>query len=237
MAAASSILLPNIDIFEYGKFLLSIAECILFAYIFARERNHQRDQLLKLSTLDALTSTGNRRAFDAHLENLVRSEERNPSHTSMMLIDLDNFKGINDSHGHGVGDSVLVNIAAILSARLRASDKLYRYGGDEFVILAATDLIAATHLAEELRHLTDVSRAIHKTLPTLSIGVTGHLAEESGSDWLHRTDEALFEAKRAGRNQVSQGKLWIRDSPAILQYAWPHGQTQQPSVAIGPPLA
>ncbi len=203
---ASIIILPVMDIFEYGKFLLSCSGCILFAYIFARERNRQRDDLMRLSTRDPLTGAGNRRAFDERLDEIIRMQQREPTDMSMLLIDLDNFKQINDGEGHAVGDDVLIHIAEIISHRLRAGDSLYRYGGDEFVVLAAVSAQAASTLAENLRALVVEAKSPSRLAPTLSIGVGQHLLNETGMDWLRRTDSALFEAKRAGRNQVHMGK-------------------------------
>jgi diguanylate cyclase (GGDEF)-like protein len=205
LAAASYILLPALEIFEYSKFLLSISGCILFAYIFARERNIQRDNLLNLSTRDALTGAGNRRAFDDRLQETVRMQQRTPGDSSMMLIDLDNFKQINDTEGHAIGDEVLILVADIVHGRLRAGDSLYRYGGDEFVVLAATEVTSAMKLAEELRYLVEAAAPPGEIAPTLSIGVAQHLPDEPGSDWVKRADDALFEAKRAGRNRVEIG--------------------------------
>ncbi len=196
------VLLPSLDLFEFGKFLLSISGCILFAYIFARERNLQRDKLLKLSTVDALTGAANRRAFDDHLAEVIRMQQRVPTPMSMILIDVDNFKAINDKEGHSIGDDVLQLIAATIMHRLRAGENLYRYGGDEFVITANASLTTALSLAEELRLLVENAPAVSSMTATLSIGVAEYSAAESAAHWLQRTDQALFEAKRAGRNRV-----------------------------------
>ena len=204
--AASVIMLPTIDLFEYGKFLISVSGCIVFAYIFSKERNRQRDDLLKLSTKDPLTGIGNRRGFDERLEEIILMQQRTQSNASMMLIDLDNFKLINDSEGHLMGDEVMVMVADIIERRLRAGDNLYRFGGDEFVVLAAADIKTATTIAEGLRELVALAPSGSKNKPTLSIGVTQHLLNETSEQWFRRTDAALFEAKRAGRNQVHLGK-------------------------------
>ena len=202
---ASGILFPVMEFFEFCKFLISITGCILFACIFARERNFQRDKLLRQSTHDPLTGVGNRRAFDKKLEEIIRIHKRTPSNVVMLMIDLDDFKTINDTEGHSVGDEALKMVANTIKARLRAGDTLYRYGGDEFVIIAAADIRTATGLAENLRSLMlNVNSPARRGI-TLSIGVTQHLMSEGEIDWLRRTDRALFEAKRAGKNQVHLG--------------------------------
>ncbi len=207
VAIATIKMLPAMPVFEYGKFLLSISGCILFAYIFARERNFQRDELLRLSTRDALTGAGNRRAFDERLDEIIRMQQRQQNDISMLLIDVDNFKEVNDTEGHAVGDDMLRKVADTIQGRLRAGDNLYRYGGDEFVVIAATDLRTAMPLAEGLRQLIEVAKQPGRTRVTFSIGVTQHLLNETGEEWIKRTDRALFEAKRAGRNQVNMGKI------------------------------
>jgi len=128
--------LPVTDLFGFGKFLLSVSGCFLFSYIFARERNVQRDELLSLSTLDPLTGVGNRRAFDTQVEEFLRMHNRRSDVCSLLLIDLDNFKQINDSLGHEVGDQILKRVAELISERVRAGDAAFRYGGDEFAVLA-----------------------------------------------------------------------------------------------------
>lgn len=196
------VMLPELPVFQFGQFLLSISGCILFAYIFATERNSQRDTLLLLSTVDGLTGAGNRRAFDQKLEETVRVQLRSPAATTMMLIDLDNFKKVNDTEGHSRGDEVLKLVADTLGKRLRAGDNLFRYGGDEFVVLAEADINAARKLAEELRQLVETAQDEKSLHVTLSIGLAVHLSGESANNWLNRADNALFEAKDAGRNQV-----------------------------------
>ena len=135
VVSVSLALLPELNIFTYGKFLLSVSGCFLFAYIFARERDLQRDELLFLSAKDPLTGLGNQRAFDERIRELLRIQERNPGTASLLLLDLDNFKEINDSKGHDAGDRVLKYVAAAMTGRIRAGDHAFRYGGDEFAIL------------------------------------------------------------------------------------------------------
>lgn len=202
LVVASFFILPVVEIFVYGKFLLSVSGCFLFAYIFARERNIQRDELLSLSTLDALTGVGNRRAFDDQLQETLRIQERNPGAVSLLLLDLDNFKEVNDTLGHDAGDRVLKAVAEIITARMRAGDHSFRFGGDEFAILASGQ--GVTTLAEDL--CTRVSEyANQEALPiSISIGVAAFSKGEAEKDWLKRSDSALYKAKTSGRNQVCE---------------------------------
>lgn len=197
---SSMFIFPEVDVFTFGKYLLSVSGCFLFAYIFARERNHQRDELLSLSTLDALTGVGNRRAFDTHLDEVLRMQERNPGDINLLLLDLDNFKQVNDSLGHDAGDQVLREVAASITGRMRAGDHAFRFGGDEFAILAQGKGVES--LAENLCvRVADYAKA--EKLPiSVSIGIGSLGVGDSGSDWVRRADAALYRAKESGKNRV-----------------------------------
>jgi len=202
VAIIVTLLLPAIPVFELSKFLLSIAGCILFAYIFASERNHQRDALMRLSTKDGLTGAGNRRAFDEMMTEVVTVYQRNPIDMVLVMIDLDNFKVINDKHGHSAGDEMLVKISASIQSRIRAGDHLFRFGGDEFVIISrGLDLAACHTLVEDLR--TRVLKLDVDYPVSISMGMAEYSEGESVDEWLGRADNALLASKRAGRNRVS----------------------------------
>lgn len=197
----STYVLQITDLFGYGKFLVSVSGCFLFSYIFARERNVQRDELLSLSTLDPLTSVGNRRAFDSQVEEFLRMHNRRADVCSLLLIDLDNFKQINDSLGHEIGDQVLIRVAEIIAERVRAGDSAFRYGGDEYAVLAKGDGVET--LAEDLCHRISQEQASADLWVSVSIGVATLSDDESVSDWVKRSDSALYKAKAEGRNRVS----------------------------------
>lgn len=197
---ASFLVLPQVDAFTYGKFLLTISGCFLFAYIFARERNTQRDELLSQSTSDPLTGVGNRRAFDEQINELLRIQERNPRTVNLLLLDLDNFKAVNDSRGHDVGDQLLKEIASIISSRMRAGDHAYRFGGDEFALLVMDDgaPTLANDLCQRIREFAQGQR--HPV--SASIGVAQLHTTDSASTWIKKADKALYLAKQAGRNRI-----------------------------------
>ncbi len=172
-----------------------------FAYAFAIITNKQRAKLIALATQDALTGAGNRRHFDNKLGEMVAAKKRNGTPTSMLLLDLDHFKKVNDVHGHAAGDQILKRITEIIQLRIRVTDTLFRIGGEEFVVLLEGQGIdQADHLAEQLRTLVEANELIPDQLVTVSIGVAELNAGESRDSWLHRADEALYQAKRAGRN-------------------------------------
>jgi len=158
--------------------------------------------LERRSTLDPLTLTLNRRGFaDIHAKEhaLMRREG---TFMTMLNIDIDYFKRINDSHGHAVGDCVLVDMAQMIAKALRASDHIARFGGEEFVVLLpATGLDRALQITERIQA---VLRTPREDVPpyTVSIGVACQTSpDESLDSILSRADQALYCAKENGRNR------------------------------------
>ena len=171
---------------------------------YQRDIEKVRVQLESQSVTDVLTGVKNRRSFDLRLEEeCVRAHSRHTT-LSLLMIDVDQFKGFNDNFGHPAGDEVLCGVAQLLQSELRDSDFLFRYGGEEFtVLLPHTTLKGAFVLAERFRRA--VQRAPWPKRPiTISIGV-GATGEEltSPKELLHAADGALYRAKQAGRNRVS----------------------------------
>jgi len=192
-------LLPDMAMFEYAKFALSLSASMLFAYVFATQRNRQRDLLLQQSSVDPLTGAGNRRALHERLEQIVASHKRTGVPMSVIILDLDDFKEINDKKGHLTGDEVLRLVAVTISARIRVTDSIYRYGGDEFIVLAANaNADTATKLAEDIRQL--IMQPVNPV--TVSLGVAEYRSGETLDEWLMRADRALYRAKQAGKNIV-----------------------------------
>jgi diguanylate cyclase (GGDEF)-like protein len=174
-----------------------------------RERDdakRQAEALHKLATTDGLTGLYNRRQF----MNLAEIEwprcQRYGRPLSLVMLDLDHFKDINDRHGHDVGDQVLARVAELCGRQGRSADIVARVGGEEFaVLLLETDAIAAIRLAERLR--TAIAQASIATTAgalsvTVSIGVSEAAAAESLTAFLKQADLALYRAKRDGRDRV-----------------------------------
>lgn len=160
-------------------------------------------ELDRLASTDRLTAAWNRR----HLEGAVPAEmdrlRRYGQPLSQLVIDIDFFKHINDTHGHAVGDQVLVELACVVRATLRAADSLTRWGGEEFVVLCPnTALETAAVLAERLRERVANSNFPGVGRLTISIGAAECLTHESWDQWFARADLALYRAKANGRNQV-----------------------------------
>lgn len=197
-------LLTQADGHATTTILITIIVTSTFAFAFALITNHQREQLMQLATKDPLTGAGNRRALDTKLADLVNVYMRSQSVSSIILMDLDHFKKVNDVYGHAVGDQILKHVTDIVNMRIRVTDSLYRIGGEEFVVvLDGQDLHRAAHLAEQLRTLVHANELVPDQSVTVSLGVAELKSGESANDWLHRADEALYRAKNAGRNSTS----------------------------------
>jgi two-component system cell cycle response regulator len=144
-----------------------------------------------------------------HLDSLIVSAKRSGKPLSFVIMDIDFFKSVNDTHGHDVGDEVLKEFASRIAANVRGIDLACRYGGEEFVVVMPdTDVSFAYMVAERLRQQIEVtpmaiSRAPSALNITISIGIA---KSENGDDTaealLHRADQALYRAKRSGRNRV-----------------------------------
>ena len=203
IGAISPVLFETREPIQLLQFLFSMLGCVLFAFVFSSQSQKQRDQLVQLSTIDALTGAGNRRALDDRLRSEIEIYKRTGNSMSVILLDFDNFKEINDERGHAAGDELLVRISSVIMDRIRTTDSLFRYGGDEFVVFAAsTDLQTSSQLAEDLRALVDADESVSGYRVSISLGVAEYQRDESMADWLGRADAALFESKRTGRNRV-----------------------------------
>lgn len=169
----------------------------------------QYDEMVKLSVVDSLTHVYNRRYFQHRLMDEFERGRRYDREFCCMIIDVDNFKDVNDGHGHPVGDDVLKNVAAILRRNTRAADVLCRYGGDEFgLLLPETNFPGAFVTAERVRAIvekTDFSKTDNPVKVTLSFGISSLI--EGGAlgmdELVTQADVALYQAKRSGRNQIS----------------------------------
>ncbi|MFK8049837.1 MAG: GGDEF domain-containing protein [Halioglobus sp.] len=183
---------------------LTILTNILFAYAFALTAKRQNSALELLATKDPLTGAGNRRAQNEKLDAVNAMFRRSHTCASVLILDVDHFKKINDTHGHIVGDEILVELADLIRANIRPTDNLYRYGGEEFIVIAEhTDLASAQKLAEKLRVAVENNSFTSDIKLTVSFGVAELQPGEGRQGWLGRADSALFNAKGAGRNRVN----------------------------------
>ena len=201
VAALVPSLLGDADSHSTTTIIITIIVMGFFAFAFSLITNRQRAQLIQLATKDPLTGTGNRRRLDGKLQDVINSYKRTGTTASMLLLDLDHFKKVNDMHGHAVGDQILKRVTEIVNLRIRVTDSLYRIGGEEFVVvLDGQNIDRAARLAEQLRTLVQANELVPDQPVTISLGVAELNDDESAEDWLHRADKALYRAKRAGRN-------------------------------------
>lgn len=171
------------------------------------EQRLQIEDLRTAVRIDGLTQLANRTSFDEKLNEMIMLRKRYGEPFSLLMIDLDNFKDINDSYGHPAGDRILKGVALKIKASLRGSDFLARFGGDEYaVILIKADVNAATEVAWKLCEEVRASRFLlddtHLSM-TLSIGVAESSGDDTDETLLKRADAALYRTKAAGRNGVS----------------------------------
>ena len=193
-----------------GTFLPAVdglPDRILGVVLDITEQRHYEEEINRLAVTDALTGVWNRRHGQQTLAADLAEARRYGPPLSLLMLDIDHFKAINDTHGHQAGDLVLVDLCRRLTANLRPSDMLVRWGGEEFVILARhCDLDAAIALAEKVHAL--ISSAVFDEVGavTVSIGVTALRPDDTLDRWLDRADRALYEAKAAGRNTVRSSR-------------------------------
>ncbi|WP_373035189.1 diguanylate cyclase [Sulfurimonas sp.] len=168
------------------------------------EQENYKKELEHLSVTDALTGIGNRRYFHNKIEEEIRRAKRYQHPLSLVMFDIDFFKEVNDKHGHGVGDEVLIEYAKLIHSLLRDADVFCRIGGEEFmIILPHASVDEARQIAEKLRIKVEECR---KVIPiTISFGVVEYIPGEEIEFIYKRVDDALYKAKASGRNTVVVG--------------------------------
>lgn len=188
---------------ELFAMISSLLMCGSMAYTFALLNDRQRAMLQGFATQDALTQLGNRRAMDEEMRLCVEDFARANIPASLIVLDLDFFKTVNDKFGHKVGDQVLVDLAELLGSRVRKTDRLFRFGGEEFVVLARnTELEDAMVIAEQLRAQIEEEIKDPEGSLTASFGCAQLRQDEDQHEWFVRADKAIYQAKQQGRNCV-----------------------------------
>jgi diguanylate cyclase (GGDEF)-like protein len=186
-----------------GTFIVTTLLTCFYSYIFAYRSEIQRLQLENLATRDALTGMFNRRAFQEELLRAHQAFEREQTICGLLVLDIDHFKQINDTWGHDAGDEVLVRLANLIEHSVRKTDRFFRFGGEEFVLLVSpTQISALRTMAENLCNQV-AQDLIYRDRPlTISIGGALLKPTESPGRWFARADAALYRAKKQGRNQA-----------------------------------
>ncbi|NLF82739.1 MAG: GGDEF domain-containing protein [Candidatus Gastranaerophilales bacterium] len=172
------------------------------------------DYLHNIATTDALTGLVNRRAFNSRLSQEFARAKRHKSPLSLALFDIDFFKKINDTYGHGAGDAILRELGKLISSNIRTCDIAARYGGEEFVlILPETTQAMAYELMDRIRKLVEMEIFNKNQCPikaTISIGVAQlDITDKSPLEFCERADKALYKAKESGRNRVENATFGL----------------------------
>jgi diguanylate cyclase len=186
----------------------------LMSQLFTQLRKTTEDQqyllaqhafMEKLSKMDALTGLYNHKTFHQYLDNLIEQCDSYPLSLQLAIFDIDNFKRVNDTYGHWVGDQVLLRVARVIQENITANDFAARYGGEEFAVLFTEKRVEeAAALLERIRE--QISLLQHEEMDgksvTISIGLK-HYQQSEGKELLFRaTDESLYEAKKSGKNRL-----------------------------------
>ncbi len=167
------------------------------------EQKKLKDKLKELAEKDSLTGIYNRRKFLDILEKEIEKSKRYDNKLSILLMDIDDFKKINDTYGHEVGDFVLKLFSTLVIKNIRKSDIFARWGGEEFVILTFTDLNEAKILGEKICHVVSSFKFDDLDKVTVSIGITDYKDSENINSFINRADSLMYKAKKSGKNKVA----------------------------------
>jgi len=173
-----------------------------------KENSRKLEELKNLTIRDDLTGLFNSRQFYSHISQEVDRSNRYFRPLSLILMDIDNFKLLNDTYGHLFGDKILSGMGDIIKSAIRMQDTAYRYAGDEFtIILPETELEMAIAVAERVRQaIENETQVLSDPRPlkvTVSIGVVEYLTDEEIKSFVHRADSAMYASKKKGRNSIS----------------------------------
>tara|TARA_R110001592_G_scaffold363043_1_gene679546 strand:- start:28044 stop:29180 length:1137 start_codon:yes stop_codon:yes gene_type:complete len=177
----------------------------------------QSRRLKSMAVTDSLTGAYNRRYLEEQAAQAMESWQRYRHSSTMLLMDVDYFKRINDRYGHAVGDIAIKRLVEVISGRIRAVDILCRFGGEEFVVLLhETGIDGAVRIAEELRALVESADILPEGNLTISTGVCEVIVADSVDHWFKLADSALYRAKRGGRNRVEAAHDVLVESEAAV---------------------
>lgn len=211
---------PDYRLFNYvigglGVLLLLLALRELVVRKYKVKLQALNRELEQLSNTDTLTGIANRRSLNRVFEKEIARSHRYHSKFSVVMLDVDHFKAINDNFGHHAGDQVLITIANLISDTIRANDLGGRWGGEEFLILCPeTDQYGALQLAETIRQKIQSHDFGLPSRITASLGIAEYRESQSLEELIKIVDTALYDAKKAGRNQVKASPcLSIKESP------------------------
>ncbi|HEY9142821.1 MAG TPA: GGDEF domain-containing protein [Arenimonas sp.] len=201
---AGLVVAPSVSAMTMAAFAVSAVLVMLYAFIFASLTDVQRKLLEGLATRDPLTGVSNRRCLEIELAEALKGHHARGEPATVAVLDLDHFKRVNDDYGHDTGDRVLMAFTDRVQACIRKRDRLYRLGGEEFVLLLPdTDHSGARAALEKVRDAVQAEPLAEGLRVTTSIGAATLDADDDWPRWLARADSALYQAKEEGRDRVS----------------------------------
>jgi diguanylate cyclase (GGDEF)-like protein len=185
------------------RFLSTLFALCCFSDILIGLQTRLQNRMAELIIRDPLTNAYNRRHMNSSIQIVIEEIKRGLDSASLLWLDIDHFKMVNDQFGHEVGDQVLIKLVDILHKRQRQVDYVFRAGGEEFVLLLKnTELKQALLLADDLRkHVSEAVWSEEQKI-TISLGVAQYQLGEFSDEWLKRADDHMYEAKNLGRNRV-----------------------------------
>jgi diguanylate cyclase (GGDEF)-like protein len=191
---------------KFDESELKLLETLLCCLIYPLKNATLYHQAIKMAYTDPLTQANNRTSFDDSVKREMSLAARHDKNLSIIFLDIDHFKHINDHYGHDCGDFTLASVAKLIKENLRGSDMLFRIGGEEFVILlSGTNIAGAELLAERIRSSIERHTLVFdmETIKvTVSLGVTALLKDDEANAFIKRADAAMYQAKNTGRNRV-----------------------------------
>ena len=194
---------------------------LLVSWWLMRAVNQQSRRFLDLVINDSLTGAKNRRHFQNELLKAFGLWSRHKRISTLLLLDIDHFKQVNDQLGHAAGDEALKGLVRVVQDRIRGVDTVFRQGGEEFaVLLPETNVSRAMILANDLRAKVEDTELLPGRTITVSIGVCDVSVADSAEDWVQQADAALYRAKAGGRNRVEQVASVVQ-LPEVLGEALP----------------
>jgi diguanylate cyclase (GGDEF)-like protein len=208
LLSVSSLVYHYIGLAYTIRFFMTLTLTIVLANIVLSIIGDLHRRLVVQAIIDPLTGAFNRRHMERCVDDVIERQHRSSAPASVLLIDIDHFKRINDQLGHAKGDSVLTAMVSLIRKRARKLDLLFRVGGEEFMLLLPDTREAdAAAVAEELRASIAESALLEGGAVTASIGVSELHPGESLDSWMKHADDAMYAAKKAGRNRVVRASV------------------------------
>lgn len=218
LVAAELMLVPFPSTLAAAAFGVSAMLVMLYAFIFASLTDVQRKLLEGLATRDPLTGVANRRSMEVELDDAIKGHRARGEPATVAVLDLDHFKSVNDDYGHDTGDRAIIGFAERVQACIRKRDRLFRLGGEEFVLLLPdTDYSGARVALEKVRDAVQAAPLVDALRITASIGAATLEPDDDWPRWLARADSALYQAKDAGRDRVSFDAALVRPGERRLR--------------------